>query len=300
MKNYYKVLELPKNSSGEDIKKSYRRLALIYHPDKNNSDDNKFKELAEAYEVLKNPREKQIYDLRSDNDGNLASNPVSSGGGNRAHFFTTRTQPSAQHFTSSFNGAAFAFPPSSESIFEFLNTLHNPPPHNPSHNSQKRSEKHIEKYIYITYSEVITGVKKTVIVATSTPHTTYEIYINKGTKDGGLIIIPKTDKHYVVHCFVKYKTEDKFTLKDKDLHCYMNVSFKDSILIPTITVTTATLEKIYMKLDKPIKDKSISRLKNHGIPLSQNASERGELIIHFSVIYPLFSELQKKLIHDNF
>ena len=53
-RDYYEVLGVPKGSSGDDIKKAYRKLARQYHPDVNKSHDAeaKFKELNEAYEVL--------------------------------------------------------------------------------------------------------------------------------------------------------------------------------------------------------------------------------------------------------
>ena len=44
MKNYYKILELEKTAELKDIRKSYKRLALIWHPDRNNGNDTKFKE----------------------------------------------------------------------------------------------------------------------------------------------------------------------------------------------------------------------------------------------------------------
>lgn len=53
-KCYYQILEVERNSSAEVIKKSYRRLALIYHPDKTNNDkqlEEKWKEINEAAEV---------------------------------------------------------------------------------------------------------------------------------------------------------------------------------------------------------------------------------------------------------
>ncbi|MCB9034397.1 MAG: molecular chaperone DnaJ [Chitinophagales bacterium] len=64
-RDYYEVLEVTKTASGEEIKKAYRRLALQYHPDRNPDDKNaeeKFKEAAEAYDVLSNPDKKARYD----------------------------------------------------------------------------------------------------------------------------------------------------------------------------------------------------------------------------------------------
>ncbi len=64
-RDYYEVLGLSKGASVEDIKKAYRQQALKFHPDKNPGDkqaEEKFKEAAEAYEVLSNPEKKSRYD----------------------------------------------------------------------------------------------------------------------------------------------------------------------------------------------------------------------------------------------
>lgn len=64
-RDYYEVLGVGKNASADDIKRAYRRMAMKYHPDKNPNDkeaETKFKECAEAYEVLSNPEKRQRYD----------------------------------------------------------------------------------------------------------------------------------------------------------------------------------------------------------------------------------------------
>ena len=58
-RDYYEVLGVSRDASAEDIKKAYRKMALKYHPDRNPGDaaaEEKFKEAAEAYDVLSNPR----------------------------------------------------------------------------------------------------------------------------------------------------------------------------------------------------------------------------------------------------
>jgi len=64
-RDYYEVLGVQKNSSTDDIKRAYRKLALQYHPDKNPGDktaEEKFKEAAEAYSVLSDDKKRQAYD----------------------------------------------------------------------------------------------------------------------------------------------------------------------------------------------------------------------------------------------
>ena len=64
-KDYYEVLGVSKGANSKEIKKAYRKLAIKYHPDKNPNDkvaEEKFKEAAEAYDVLSNPEKKQRYD----------------------------------------------------------------------------------------------------------------------------------------------------------------------------------------------------------------------------------------------
>ncbi len=64
-RDYYEVLGLDKNASEDDIKKAYRKLAIKYHPDRNPGDakaEEKFKEAAEAYDVLHDPQKRQQYD----------------------------------------------------------------------------------------------------------------------------------------------------------------------------------------------------------------------------------------------
>lgn len=61
MKDYYKILGVPRDASEEEIKRAYRRLAHKYHPDKG-GDEKKFKEINEAYQVLSDKKKREQYD----------------------------------------------------------------------------------------------------------------------------------------------------------------------------------------------------------------------------------------------
>ncbi|TYI79284.1 hypothetical protein E1A91_D05G011900v1 [Gossypium mustelinum] len=64
--DYYNVLKVEKNATDDDLKKSYRKLAMKWHPDKNPNDkkeaETKFKQISEAYEVLSDPQKRAVYD----------------------------------------------------------------------------------------------------------------------------------------------------------------------------------------------------------------------------------------------
>jgi len=68
--SFYEVLDVPETATSDEIKKSYRRLSMMYHPDKNgNSQESteKFQKISEAYEVLGNPEKKKEYDMTQNN-----------------------------------------------------------------------------------------------------------------------------------------------------------------------------------------------------------------------------------------
>jgi curved DNA-binding protein CbpA len=62
MSEYYKILDISQNATIEEIKYAYRKLAKLYHPDRNKGNDEKFKRLSEAYSTLINPKTRKEYD----------------------------------------------------------------------------------------------------------------------------------------------------------------------------------------------------------------------------------------------
>ncbi len=85
-KDFYSVLGVQRGATPEEIKKSYRKLAMQYHPDKNQGDkksEDKFKELSEAYDVLSDPQKREAYDQfghSGQQQGFGGGNPFGAGG----------------------------------------------------------------------------------------------------------------------------------------------------------------------------------------------------------------------------
>ena len=86
-RDYYEILGVPKTASEDEIKKAFRKLAIKYHPDKQGGDEAKFKEINEAYEVLKDKQKRQRYDqfghagVGGSSGGGFSGNPFEGFGG---------------------------------------------------------------------------------------------------------------------------------------------------------------------------------------------------------------------------
>jgi len=91
-RDYYEVLGVSKDASADEIKKAFRKAAVLHHPDKEGGDEAKFKEINEAYEVLKDQQKRQRYDQFGHagvggNGGNAGGgDPFGGFGGQNVHF----------------------------------------------------------------------------------------------------------------------------------------------------------------------------------------------------------------------
>jgi len=192
-KDYYKILGLSKGASEEDIKKAYRKMALKYHPDKNKSPDaeEKFKQVAEAYEVLSDKKKRDIYDQFGE-EGLKGGVPGGGGtGGDGPHYtYTFSGDPRATFaqffgtndpFTHFFNMGVDGHGP--HNVFEemdveedpFINMLGGGGPRmgggtrrafsfNPHDASRPEKTRHqdpaVSRDLYVTLEEVARGVTK--------------------------------------------------------------------------------------------------------------------------------------------
>ncbi|KDP36478.1 hypothetical protein JCGZ_08608 [Jatropha curcas] len=90
---YYEILGISKNASQDDLKKAYRKAAIKNHPDKG-GDPEKFKELAQAYEVLSDPERREIYDQYGED---ALKEGMGGGGGGMIHLTFSNLSLVAAH-----------------------------------------------------------------------------------------------------------------------------------------------------------------------------------------------------------
>lgn len=136
-RDYYEILGVSRDADGDVIKKAYRKLAMQYHPDRNPGDtvaENKFKEAAEAYEVLSDQQKRQVYDTYG-HDG--LKNTGYSGPGDMGDIFS--------HINEMFGG-----------IFGFSGRAQQRDPNAPSHGNDLRYD------LEISFMDAAHGVEKEV------------------------------------------------------------------------------------------------------------------------------------------
>jgi molecular chaperone DnaJ len=143
--DYYEVLDIDRNASEEEIKKAYRKQAVAYHPDKNPGDkkaEEKFKEVSEAYEVLRDNEKRAQYD-RYGHDSPFAR----SGGGGYGGYGGFDVSDAFDVFAQAFGGFGF------EDFFGERS-------HSRSRAGSNRGQD-LQVRLGLTLSEVATGVEKT-------------------------------------------------------------------------------------------------------------------------------------------
>jgi molecular chaperone DnaJ len=185
--DYYEILGVPKGASDEEIKKAYRKLAMKYHPDRNAGDKNaehKFKEINEAYEVLKDEQKKAAYDRY----GHAAFDPAASGFRNAGGF------SGGSNFGFDM-GNAGPFSDIFEEVFgDFMGGGRRRPQSHDSSGSQRGAD--LRYNLKVSLEEAFKGTQKKVKISTYVPCTVCD---GKGAEKGSKIInCPTCHGHGVV------------------------------------------------------------------------------------------------------
>lgn len=284
-KDFYQVLGVNKNSTEEDIKKAYRRLALKWHPDKNKDleAEKKFKEINKAYEVLSDPQKRQTYDQF----GESAFRP---GGGFGAYgpfgaqtrtgkygpFTYTYTTYGAENQSPLEDIGFGGFSDPFEIFEQFFGTA--------SPFGRARSYRPLYR-ITINFMEAAKGVEKEVEIEGKAQ----KLKIPAGVDDGSRIRF----KDYDV--IVNVKSDPRFYREGYDLISELEVSFVKAALGDIVSAPTIDGE-LKLKIQPGTQSGTLIRLRGKGVPYIRGHG-RGDQYVRVKVKIPeKLTKKQKELL----
>ena len=243
--NYYNILEVAENASPEEIKKAYRRLSMIHHPDKNNNNPvatENFKKIAEAYETLGDPDKKKEYDM-------TRSNPFfKMMGGNGSHHTSSPMDIPIDEIFSSMFGMPFGpFGPTANGPFgPQIRVFHNGMPVNMgpggfSQGLQKPTP--IIKTVVVPIDKILTGttipmeIERWIIADNIKAFENETIYLQvpQGIDDGEIIILrdkgnmAREDCRGDIKVFIKIENNTDFKRSGLDLLLDKNITVKEAL-----------------------------------------------------------------------
>lgn len=298
-RDYYEVLGVEKSASADEIKRAYRKLALKYHPDKNPGDkaaEEKFKEAAEAYEVLSDPQKKARYDQFGYQDPSSFSQQYGGGFENINDIFS--------HFSDIFGGGrgfggfADMFGGDGD-IYINGQRVHMGGGRGRSTRQRVMKGQDIRITVPLTLQEVASGVTKKVKIR----HNVQEgasivekeevvaLPIPKGAADGQQFSLqgkghasnsggPAGDLIIVVQVM-----NDTQLLRDQDDLVYnLTLTFPQAALGGPVEIPTLT-GKVRINVPAGTQPGTILRLKNKGLPKSEGYGT-GDLLINILVYVP--------------
>lgn len=261
-RNPYEVLGVPENASQDEVKKAYRKLALELHPDTSaagSSADEKFRELNEAYEILKDPLKRKNYD---------AEQRFSSGTGfNYDAFF----QFADAFMRTQFAGTAFV---KTRSAYT-------------AHEKNRSASRDVERVVEITLEQVLTGTEVAVKDGTGKPIT---VQIPSGVYDGYRCRVagkgelgndgrPQGD----LLVFVRIKPHRCFRVRGTNLFCDLEIGFVEAFLGTKIAVPTLS-GPVKLIVPPRTRDGMNLVMKNYGLPLL--GSSRGDIVFSVKTTFP--------------
>ncbi|OGK16976.1 hypothetical protein A3H80_02745 [Candidatus Roizmanbacteria bacterium RIFCSPLOWO2_02_FULL_37_19] len=283
---YYDILGVPKNASVQEIKASYRKLALKWHPDKNKSAgaDEKFKKINNAYEVLSDKKKRDLYDqLGHDSYTRYGGRAAAGAGQNPYGNKSYQSGPFTWTYTTSSGGSPFegvdfgGFSDPFEIFEQFFGGGF-------GRNQQRRPAYQIS----ISFEDAVKGIEKKINI----DGTSKNIKIPAGVDDGTQIRFSDFD------LIVSVVPDKTFRRQGQDVYLKVALPLTKAILGGTIEVPTIEKKNIKVKVKSGTQSGSMLRLQEKGIPYPQS-NRKGDQYIVFEVEIPKnISKRQKELLEE--
>ncbi len=265
--DYYKVLEVSREASDEEIKKQYRKLARKYHPDvsKLKNAEMRFKEVNEAYEVLKNKEKRRNYDMFGDPDGNKwQAGGFRPGAGTSGQY---RSQAGENDFAG-FGQGSFS------DIFErmFNNNASGPTgqanKNRHTKSAQSRSSTNVQTLdISVKLEDVFLGSEKTFVLTLpgEKDPKRIKVKIPKGIEDGKKIRLNKQGKNGSdILLKINYEKHALFSIEANDVFLNLPITVWEAALGASISVPTLG-GNVDLKLPANSQSGKKMRLKGRGL-----------------------------------
>uniref|UniRef100_A0A3B4FCL9 DnaJ homolog subfamily B member 5-like n=1 Tax=Pundamilia nyererei TaxID=303518 RepID=A0A3B4FCL9_9CICH len=265
-KDFYKVLGVSPESNEDEIKKAYRKMALKFHPDKNSDADaeDRFKEIAEAYEILTDPKKRGIYDQFGEeglkNGGNIF----------RSNF---HGDPHST-FSSFFNG--------SDHFDIFFG-------------NEEGDDDLFNPFRRFTFSHVSGsagpdgGLRKG---PRRLQEKVLNVVVKKGWKSGTKITFPREGDETPnsapadITFILRDQEHPQYKREGSNLVYTAKITLKEALCGCTVNVPTLDNRMMPLPCSDVIKPGAVRRLRGEGLPLPKSPSQRGDLVVEFQVAFP--------------
>lgn len=286
--DYYKLLGVDRNAKTEEISKAFKKLARKYHPDLNPGDkkaEEKFKEINEAYEVLKDPEKRKLYDQLGPNWQHGQQFSGNQGFENMHFNFNGQNMGGSNADFSDFFESIFGGRNAGSGFGGFT--------------QRPRRGRDVEAELPLTLEEVVKGGKHQVTLQMPNGPRTLEINVPPGIKDGGKLRLsgqgdPSSSGGEAGDLFlrIRYMPNKYFKVDGENLHYDLALSPWEAVLGDKVKVPTLDGE---VELKIPAGSSSGRKFRLRGKGLGSPA-KRGDLLVKVMIDVPMsVTDEEKKL-----
>ncbi|XP_034461870.1 dnaJ homolog subfamily B member 13-like isoform X2 [Hippoglossus hippoglossus] len=293
--DYYKTLEINRNATDADIKKAYRRLALKFHPksSKEAGSTDRFSQLGEAYEVLSDPRKKATYDKFGE-EGLKGGIPPEFGRGgawSSKYAYHGNPEKTFKQFFGGDNPFADFYTNDVPLSFGGLQPV-----------VVKTQDPPIERDLHLSLDDLFHGCTKKIKISrrvmneggytSSIKDKILSIDVNPGWKEGTRIVFSKEGDQGPnsipadIVFIVRQKSHPLFERQDDDLIYKTQISLEMALTGFSVNVQTIDGRLLNIPINDIVHPKYRKVVPGEGMPLFQDPSQRGDLIIHFDIQFP--------------
>ncbi|XP_049448724.1 dnaJ homolog subfamily B member 13 [Epinephelus fuscoguttatus] len=293
--DYYETLEINRNATDADIKKAYRRLALKFHPSSNRGpgSSEKFSQLGEAYDVLSDPRKKATYDKFGEEGlkGGIPPEFGSSGAWSSKYVYHGNPDKTFRQF---FGGdSPFADFYTNDAPLQFGSL---------QPGVVKTQDSHIERDLHLSLDDLFHGCTKKIKISrrvmnedgytSSIRDKLLTIDVRPGWKEGTRITFPKEGDQGPnnipadIVFIVRQKSHPLFVRQHNDLIYKARITLEMALTGFSVDVETLDGRLLSIPINDIVHPAYNKVVTGEGMPLSQDPSHRGNLIVTFDIQFP--------------